>query len=538
MGYDRVSLGVQLGQQLGVSMGVGGGSASVPVPMDPALGTLYAWARGDDPEAGLNTTPDPDQYESIPNRGTAGGTFTQATSGNQPQVSTYYTLPAPAFDGVSRRIPSSLAASEWALLHDGTSQLTITIKTRRVATTLGAILSTGLGGAASRGIRLNSHTSGRIQFLVSSGSAVVYSQISGNNAFDPGEHVVQIVKDGTSITVYVDGTSTLTGTMSASSTDDPAHTLAIGSAGGDTSPYEGIIAEWTVHLAAHDGFQRAAMGAYLTEKWVEDTESLSAPLATDESIYGAIDEGAYYIFREPYITIDDGRVTAAVNVNDPGTRDLSFPTPPLWVSDGGPDGAGCIRFNGSSEYGVATGFSFSETAETNLVSLQVVARYLTHDDRNQVAVAIGAEDELEGATPVFLYAAHSRTFSTADMYRANGSLVEIPHNVDYLTPEASEDTVWYHLHETHAMADVLRGVYDGTIFDASGAGFPQTFGGGGMRGDAIDRLFVGRSGGSAAAWANIEIAEIVVTEGRSAAEHAAYRSLRVAAEYPSVDLAE
>jgi hypothetical protein len=244
-----------------------------PVPMNPALGTLYAWGRGDDGDAGINTTPDPDQYESIPNRGTAGGVFEQATSANQPQVSDIFTLPSPIFDGSGDRLVSSAAASAWTAFHDSTSDVTLTAVVRRnVNSVIETFFSTSQqGGSGSRGFSLRGHTNGRLQLIISNGSSTVYSQISGSNFFGATTiYVVQLVKSGTTVTVYIDGTSRLTGTMSGSSTSDAAHTLTVGGDRPDASlnPFGGIVAEWAVHLAAHDGFQRAAMGAYLTDKWV------------------------------------------------------------------------------------------------------------------------------------------------------------------------------------------------------------------------------------------------------------------------------
>lgn len=246
----------------------------------------------------------------------------------------------------------------------------------------------------------------------------------------------------------------------------------------------------------------------------------AAALADHESIFGPIPEGAFYLFRAPYVRTSGNPpvVTAAINVADPGTRDLTFPNPPRWLPNGGPDGRGAARFDGIDDHGTAGGFSFGIGSSPSIL---VVLQFDDVDDR--IAVPVQLHDGSRDGR-YFLNAAQIRTM-TGDIYRANGNLIGVPHNIDYLTPQASSDTL-PHLHETHAYSDGMVAVYDGRIFGGGG--------GDGLAGP-IDTLQVG-SNAIGSQHAAVQISEIVVTEGRTPAEAAAYRERRVRVEYPSLGL--
>jgi hypothetical protein len=248
-----------------------------------------------------------------------------------------------------------------------------------------------------------------------------------------------------------------------------------------------------------------------------------APLPNHESMYGALADGAFYLFREPYITVtgDPPVITAAVNVDAPGSRDLTFANPPRWLPAGGADGRGAAQFDGDDDCGSATGFSFAIGSHPSIL---VVLRYDDVSDRISHPVQL---HDGTSAPQSFLNAAHIRTMS-GDVYRANGSLIGVPHAVEYLTPEGSNDTA-PHLHETHAYATGMMAMYDGSAFGPGGAN--------GISGQLVavhvGCASFGPNGGEHAA---AQISEIVITEGRTEAEAAAYRELRVKLEYPSIGL--
>lgn len=113
--------------------------------------TLYTWMLGSDPGASINTTPTPHQYAAIPDRGSVGGSFAQATSANQPQVSTVWTpSPAPLFGGGRFLAHSAPASAFTRVQHDGLTEVLFGLRFRLTALTgasrcLFATRSTGLG---------------------------------------------------------------------------------------------------------------------------------------------------------------------------------------------------------------------------------------------------------------------------------------------------------------------------------------------------------------------------------------------------------
>jgi hypothetical protein len=240
------------------------------------------------------------------------------------------------------------------------------------------------------------------------------------------------------------------------------------------------------------------------------------PLPTDPSIYGPIPEGAVYIFRAQYLTISGTpeRVMAAVNVANPGVRDLTFPNPPLWLPTGGPDGHGAAQFDGVNDYGEAVGFSFQQGVN-NQPSLQLVGSNDIVTDRVQIGASL-----LNG-TSTFFQVMQIRTVGS-DLYRTNGLIVGVPHNVDFLMPEASND-VTPHLHEGHAYHSGFQALFDGAL--------QGTGGGSGTQGTLTTFRVASNPLNQYAA---IRVSEVVITEGRPPAQAAAYRTLRIAREYPSL----
>lgn len=248
------------------------------------------------------------------------------------------------------------------------------------------------------------------------------------------------------------------------------------------------------------------------------------PLPTDPSIYGELADGAFYLFREPHITISGNPpvITRAINVANPGTRDLSFPNPPRFLANGGADGRGAAQFDGEDDYGEATGFSFPTGSQPSIL---VVLQFDDVSDR----ISVGVQLNDGTAQPMyFVHAAHFRTQS-GDLYRANAYPRGAPHNIDYLMPEANND-LGPHLHETHLYASGMVAVYDGMVHGPAG--------GEGIAGPLTTLRVASNAlgGGSGSEHAAAQISEIVITEGRTEAEAAAYRQERIRIEYPSLGL--
>ena len=251
-----------------------------------------------------------------------------------------------------------------------------------------------------------------------------------------------------------------------------------------------------------------------------------AVMPWDDSIYGALDEGAVYIFAEPYVTVIDGRVALLQNAADPGTRDLVFqeaPTPgyagtarPTWHASGGLNGRSYASFSGLGERGVATGFDFSPEGGTNEIAVQVVGRYPSVANIAAYGVVVTTTNNQSWMSTFQL-----RTDDPFDTWRTNGDILNPAHNIDYLTPEASNDTAW-HLHEGYAQLTGLLAWYDGMQFGPGGTGGPRP-GHGVLTDVSVGGGYPAGFGG----FAPCDIHEVVVTEGRDLAQLAAYRTRRI-----------
>lgn len=236
----------------------------------PAKGpNLFSWMRGDDPDASINTTPDPDQYAAIPDRGMPLESFAQATSGNQPQLSTDWTpSPVPLFTG-GRRLQHSAAPSSW-VVHNGTENLLLcgiaTLGLANAAQVVGTFSGSSL---AAVGFNLRVGTGGNAVFRVHNGSGSTGLNIASSTgaitANVPFVFSIQIL--GTSASLYLGGSLIGTDTIPDPSENDPDHSLVIGSqvSGGD--PMGGAVPE----LVAFRGQtlpDRARVENYLTSGWV------------------------------------------------------------------------------------------------------------------------------------------------------------------------------------------------------------------------------------------------------------------------------
>jgi hypothetical protein len=193
---------------------------------------------------------------------------------------------------------------------------------------------------------------------------------------------------------------------------------------------------------------------------------------------------------------------------------------PTWHASGGINGRSYASFNGSGERGVATGFNFDPEAGTTEIAVQVVGRYREVADLEGYGVIVTTSDN-ESWMATFQVKTHFEW----DAWRTNGNILMPPHNIDYLTPEASNDTDW-HLHEGYTKSTGLLAWFDGTQFGPGGGGGPMP-GSGPLTDVNVGGGFPGGYGG----FAPCDIHEVVVTEGRDLAELAAYRRLRVAPLY-------
>lgn len=247
----------------------------------------------------------------------------------------------------------------------------------------------------------------------------------------------------------------------------------------------------------------------------------------DASIYSTMSEGAVYIFADPYVTIDgNGRVSVVQNAANPGTRDMVFSdTPtvgyaesqrPIWHSSGGLNDRSYASFSGQGQKGIATGFDFDPSDGSNEVALQAVGRWPSVANMaGHGALVLSADNQSWMGT------LHLRTDDTFDTWRTNGDITTPVHNLDYGTPEASNDVGW-HLHEGYGKATGLLAWLDGTQYGPGGTGGPRP-----GFGPLINVHIGGGSPNGFGSYATCDVHELVVTEGRDLSQLAAYRTLRI-----------
>lgn len=205
---------------------------------------LFLWSRGDDPGASINTTPDPDQYASIPDYGGVGRTLSQATSGNQPQVSTLWAPgSAPLFSGGRRFVHSSSAAG-WGTLHIGSSNYVLGMVFHCVgALTFRQIFSTYNGGASNSGMRWTVYTNGSIEAQYGNGSANSSITSTAGAVVQDTTYVTTIVKTGAGVSLRLAGSQVASGTIASPSSSAPQNTLIVGADSNGNSPHIGAIPE-------------------------------------------------------------------------------------------------------------------------------------------------------------------------------------------------------------------------------------------------------------------------------------------------------
>ena len=238
----------------------------------------YAWARArgawlpdyllrvDTSDPAADTTGG--VFNSIPNSGTGGGDFT-AAGALRPTVGTQNSR-AVAVESTSQYLSSSLAASAFAFLHNGsgTSLLSLLVIPSGTVKAANVILSTMVGSTADIGVHLRAPASGAIVVLIGNGIAIntITCATSGTYAIDV-PLVVQVEKIGALRNVYVNGVLDGSGTIATPSAVAPAFALRTGY----TSPafsFSGKFCELSVISGSTTPAQRAQIRAALLAKWI------------------------------------------------------------------------------------------------------------------------------------------------------------------------------------------------------------------------------------------------------------------------------
>lgn len=221
-------------------------AGAAPVRWEPsdAGASLLSWMRGSDPGASINTTPDPDEYESIPDQGSVGGQFVAPDAGSRPQVSTLWTPgPAPLFSG-GRRLIHSVSAAAFAALSDGTTDVRGGIVFRADGAVVTSFyLATFNGGTTNTGFTLHGGSNGTARLTVGNSSGTLALNLSAAGLSAGARHILTWDKVGAVVSLRVDRVQVASGTISSPDAGAPQHTLTMGASASGSVPTVGWIPE-------------------------------------------------------------------------------------------------------------------------------------------------------------------------------------------------------------------------------------------------------------------------------------------------------
>lgn len=227
------------------------------------LGTIKSWSKG--PDATF-VEADSLVYSSLNDAGSLGGTFDKASNAH-PVATTVAGNRVPIFKG-TRRFSSSLAASNWAFLHNGTDDFTLTARVYLYdVTNVGRILSTSNLSASQIGVDLLVIGT-VIQARFGNGLGVFAALLVSTVTLTDGNwFTIQLTKNGAAVALSVDGETLVTGTLTTPSAADPLTTANLGNPSMGNGPLDGTIAETVIHGVELDATGLALMRDYMSQKW-------------------------------------------------------------------------------------------------------------------------------------------------------------------------------------------------------------------------------------------------------------------------------
>lgn len=246
------------------------GSRRGPTPATIYGSNLKLWLRAD-----LGITLNGGDVSAWANQGNAGGSFDQATAANQPAwTSSDANLngkPSVTFTAANTdRLVSTLAASAWNFLHDGTGA-TLWVVTRLTNSANAALVATRTAAGASRGVIITHvPASNAVQMLVSDGVTNVINVTGTANAAEPLSTVVLFTHLTTATPdaeiFYNPSTSSRGSGSGTPSASNAAFTMYIGSTATPANPLEGSIAE-VIGVDTVDAARAAQVQSYLLARY-------------------------------------------------------------------------------------------------------------------------------------------------------------------------------------------------------------------------------------------------------------------------------
>lgn len=245
-------------------------AVAAPVNPIPDAANLRGYMEGnnfDGANNGLLANGDPvGGAVPVVNLGTLGGTFTQGTVANQPLFSTTAgpggSKPAITLDGTDFLV-SSLPASSWTFLHDGTGA-TIYSVVKTSASAVGTLVATGTGGNTSRGVVHRNNTTFRASYFMSDGSVAAVNTNAASATITNGSFDAFIsTLSAASLDLYVNGPSVMTAVPLSVSALAPAASLNIGATSAGANGVNGAYRRAMIFQGVHDATMRAAVIAYM-----------------------------------------------------------------------------------------------------------------------------------------------------------------------------------------------------------------------------------------------------------------------------------
>lgn len=240
------------------------------------LSGLQLWVRSDaesDVSYETGTSPDIRRVDSITNRGALGGTLAQGTSANKPVNASFPEGRAAFFDGSNDRLVSSLAATNFKFLHDGTGATVFTVyRTPDISSAAQALVATETVLASDIGVVLRTRTDGGMRLSISDGTSLDNFNTAAGVAQSNATHVTCLRHSATEtdvIDIRLDGTQVANATSYPTitpSSADPSNTLVVGSRSDNGDPFSGYLPEVIIYDRYLTDAECAQVEAYLA-RW-------------------------------------------------------------------------------------------------------------------------------------------------------------------------------------------------------------------------------------------------------------------------------
>ena len=228
---------------------------------------------GDDTDGSANSTrTNGVAFNDWLNKGTLGGTFSNATGTQQPlfAASLLNGRAGATFDGVDDRLVSSLPMSSWAFLHNGNGA-TIYSVVRTSTSAVHTIAATSTGAAASIGVLHRYNTGFAASYAMADGTALRIAINGAAASVNTGLFDVMASTlasaDTPDASVYVQGTSVITGNAAAFTASNPSSSLVVGANPSGAFPLAGDMVLLLADNTSHDAAKRAAVLALIAAKY-------------------------------------------------------------------------------------------------------------------------------------------------------------------------------------------------------------------------------------------------------------------------------